>query len=553
MLAVAAMTTFMLSLAAADLSLYPLTTTTLLQFGSADSVVTVLAPGPETTISVSESTLYTVGTITAVPAADGYVNYTIPLAHDNGVGKDDIVVTVGTETVTGVVIVAGMVLMDSGKIVSGDAGDGVVVGIEGSTTYEVKAIGVDGMPVDVSDATYTGMAMMSGTYMKQLDVDASSISMTMFTLALVKYRVSADGFKVMFEVPSITFAGEVHETVLKVTHSASTAPCVAMAGTYTSTDGMVKVPMYNVMTGSDVSISVGTSSAMADLAASTLTMPDQSIVFPFATAGTASITCDGVPAYSDGPIVIEVSTSSETLAKDFLGTLSEVEDADQLTATLSFTKLSPETLPLSLSNKVMDEFCKTIGGIGDCKLLSVVKGSALCNYIGNIAKGTGNKASGDLAGSVDTCALQTKVGMECEDLKFIGTETKAVGGSMVASASGLATWTIVLIAGLGALALIVLIMLGLLAVYRRSAEQSESDYSSSGPLGVPDPSDLLYEQSIVRDIYGRGDFPDGGPSAAQAEQREREAALREEFPRPPSSSGLSRGSATDDASSTYSV
>lgn len=446
-----------------------------------------------------------------------------------------------------------MVLMESGKIVSGDSGEGVVVGIEGSTTYEVKAIGVDGMPVDVSGATFTGGAMMSGTYMKQLDVEASSISMTMFTLTLVKYRVSADGFKIMFEIPAITFAGEVHETVLKVTHSASTAPCVAMAGTYTSADGKVAVPMYNVMAGSDVSISVGTSSAMADLAASTLTMPDQSIVFPFATAGSATITCDGVPAYSDGPIVIEVSSSLESLAKDYLETLSEVEGADQLTAVISFTKSSPEMLSLKDANAVKDEFCKAIGGTGDCKLLSVEKGSALCTYGGNIPAGTGDAATTSLTSKIESCEMQTAVSLECDELALGTTELKAVGGSMVASASGLATWTIVLIAGLGALALIVLIMLGLLAVYRRSAEQSESDYSSSGPLGVPDPSDLLYEQSIVRDIYGRGDFPDGGPSAAQAEQREREAALREEFPRPPSSSGLSRGSATDDASSTYSV
>lgn len=446
-----------------------------------------------------------------------------------------------------------MVLMESGKIVSGDAGDGVVVGIEGSTTYEVKAIGVDGSPVDVSGASFTGGPMMGGTYMKQLDVEASSITMSMFTLSLVKYRVSADGFKIMFEVPAITLAGEVHETVLKVTHSPTTAPCVAMAGTYTSADGKVSVPMYNVMAGSDVSISVGTSSAMADLTASSLTMPDQTIVFPFATAGTATITCDGVAAYSDGPIVIEVSSSSEALAKDNLETLSEVDGADQLTAVISFTKSSPELLSVTDADAVKVEFCKAIGGIGDCKLLSVEKGSALCTYGGNIEAGTGDSATATLSSKISTCEMQTTVGLECDELTLGNTELKAVGGSMVASASGLATWTIVLIAGLGALALIVLIMLGLLAVYRRSAEQSESDYSSSGPLGVPDPSDLLYEQSIVRDIYGRGDFPDGGPSAAQAEQREREAALREEFPRPPSSSGLSRGSATDDASSTYSV
>lgn len=531
----------------------PETTTVLTTFGETDAVVTVMAVGSETEAIVSESSLYTVGTITSVPAGDG-TNYTIPLTFDSGVGTDDITVTVGTESFTGRVVAAGCVIKDDGKIVSGDDGDGVTVGIEGTTSYEVMCVGTDGGSVDVSGATITGMAM-SGTYMKQLDSATTSLTSSTFVLGITKFRTSSTGFKCSIVIPAIELDGEVFETVLKVTQSASSAPCVALAGTYsTSSSGEVSVDMYNVASDTVVAISVGSSTGDADMSKSSLTMPDQTIVFDFATAGTATITCDGVEAYSSGDVIIEVSTSAEALAKDFVVTVPEVEGKDQLTARLSITESSPDTLTKVDADAVVAELCRICGvepGPDSCALEEVSRGSAVCKIAANVVDGEGQEKK--LKKAVEDCSFSKNIGKECTYLTYLQSTVKAVSGATTAAATGLATWTIVLIAGLGAFALIVLIMLGLLAVYRRSAEQSESDYSSSGPLGVPDPSDLLYEQSIVRDIYGRGDFPDGGPSPAVAEQREREADLREEFPRPPSSSGVSRGSATDDASSTYSV
>jgi len=201
--------------------------------------------------------------------------------------------------------------------------------------------------------------------------------------------------------------------------------------------------------------------------------------------------------------------------------------------------------------------CEVTGGT-KCTMETLKLGSAIagCAALTDAGQGTPAKLK------LQECfkgECQKQLGYTTETLKLDNVDVtpwEVLGGNLgtVTPNVALATWTIVLIAVVGAFAIILLIMLALWAVYRRNAEQSESDYSSSGPLGVPDPSDLLYEQSIVRDIYGRGDFPEGGPTAAAAAERAREADLREEFPRPPSSSAVSRGDAqTDDASSTYSV
>ncbi len=244
------------------------------------------------------------------------------------------------------------------------------------------------------------------------------------------------------------------------------------------------------------------------------------------------------------------------LAVDEVSSREASTEFDTFTAVLRITDREPTTLLASEARRIVDQMCVVIGG-SSCVWEKVTAGSAIMNCAGYVQKGD-TTAGADLRSSVSKCELQKAVEKTCPSIEVMDTEIirakAAVGSSFsAASAGGLAMWTIVLIAVVGAFAIILLIMLALWAVYRRNAEQSESDYSSSGPLGVPDPSDLLYEQSIVRDIYGRGDFPEGGPTAAAAAERAREADLREEFPRPPSSSDVSRGAATDDASSTYSV
>lgn len=532
----------------AEISAEPSTLTVLLNYGSAEGMVTVISKmGGEP--SVSESSLYSVDSITP-EAGDGYTNYTIRLSMEDRVGRDDMTVTIGEERVTVVVICAGFVISENGKVVSGDNNEGVSVGPQGSFRYDVTAVGTDGGSVDIS-GTRISPAAKSGSYKDEVDQSATTISSSSFTL--VMSRAGSGAIIINFETSSISLSGETFETVLNVRQDTSTSRCVAVGGTYTVTDNQVSVPMINTLDKTSITIAAGGQSGSWDREASTSTTPRQTIVFDFDGSGTATIECDGVEATTQGgDVVIRSSEGEVSLAKDNVNETPETEDGkDQIIISIRLVSSSVDTLTTQEAEDVTAQCCTVISG-SRCAFTAITAGSAVVKVVGNAENGPEKESA--IKDSVEKCEFQKAIGRECPDVQVSDYTVNVVGGAgAAAGAAGLATWTIVLIAALGAFALIVLIMLGLLAVYRRSAEQSESDYSSSGPLGVPDPSDLLYEQSIVRDIYGRGDFPEGGPSRAVAEQREREAALREEYPRPPSSSGLSRGSATDDASSTYSV
>lgn len=248
------------------------------------------------------------------------------------------------------------------------------------------------------------------------------------------------------------------------------------------------------------------------------------------------------------------SSPSEELASGIVAGEPSSDSMSVFKATIEIGPEDPDTLTASEGRSWVDMICRVTEG-QDCVITDLRRGSAILDISGLVEADKVEEAEEKLAKCFEApdCPCQKEQGYECDEVELKSSSFNAVGGAGVAAAGGLATWTIALIAVVGAFAIILVIVLGLWAVYRRSSDRSESEYSSSGPLGVPDPSDLLYAQSIVRDIYGRGDFPDGGPSQAVAEQRAREAEMREEFPRPPSSSGLSRGAGTDDASSTYSV
>ena len=389
------------------------------------------------------------------------------------------------------------------------------------------------------------------------------------------YRLGTGYFLLEFETTAITLNGESFETVLKVSQDIMSVPCVAFGGTYEVTDGFVAIPMYNLGVPprsapfSEVAITVGSTTVRWDTSKSSLDPPDQTVYFPITEEGSATISCDGedgvILAPEDDPssdtIEIENNTPvppspSPPLATTITSDLPEA-DPDQITfeALIKVVKSDPNVLSAPDATLISNTFCDYIGSSG-CVITKIVKGSAVLTTQGYIDEGKADGADDSLRDAFLSCEFQNKTGYACEgEIELISTSSspnKLAGGS--AAASGMAPWTIALIASVGAFVLVLIIVLSLWFVYRRSAEQSESDYSSSGPLGVPDPNDLLYEQSIVRDIYGRGDFGDGGPSEAVAVERAREAALREESLRPPSSSGISRGGvSTDDASSTYSV
>eukprot|EP00178_Gracilaria_changii_P006369 TRINITY_DN2098_c0_g1_i1.p1 TRINITY_DN2098_c0_g1~~TRINITY_DN2098_c0_g1_i1.p1 ORF type:complete len:569 (+),score=127.20 TRINITY_DN2098_c0_g1_i1:2537-4243(+) len=537
-------------------------TTVLASYGDASATVNVLVKGAaDSTPEVSSSSLFSVGTPSVAEAAGGYTNYSIPMSFNGGVGSTTYTVTVGDESITGTVIVAGFVIMADGQVVSGDDGEGISVGQSGTTTYEVKAVGVDGGAVDISGTSISGKEL-SGPYMKEIDMSGTSISSTTFTLKIATLRVGTGNFLINFDAPAISMGGESFETVLNVKQATSPEPaCVAYGGAITTSGGMIKVPMFNLMTPPKasavrkVTVTIGSTSADWDVDSSSLTLPDHMVAFRISAAGVASITCDGEPAVvMGGDIVASGDDSAAALATSLITEIPRDGSTSVFSAVISVVDSSPDMLLASDAQKILDRFCSVIGS-SNCAIEGVTSGSAILDCAGEIDEGDAAAAEAALNEEFDSCEFQTATGYECDKLRLGEMSvTKAVAGAGgAAAAAGLATWTIVLIAAVGAFALILVIVLGLWAVYRRSAEQSESDYSSSGPLGVPDPSDLLYEQSIVRDIYGRGDFPEGGPSAAVAEQRAREAELREETPRPPSSSGVSRGAGTDDASSTYSV
>lgn len=499
-----------------------------------------------------------------------YKNYTVPYELKNNVGTESYKFSIeeadGTIVdISGRMIVAGFVIMDAGKVVSGDSGAGITVGQKGTYSYDVKSVGVDGATADLS-GTKIEYVETVGQYMKE--VKSSSISSSKFTITIDDYRVGSGSFRVLFEDSSIERDGETFETILYVKQETNPIPpCVVKAGEYKLTaSGSVAVAMYNLEKPPQATavkaivLSVGGKSYNFVSGISKRVIPDQTIYFRPEVVGEASITCDGVAAkvVGAGGLVITGTPPkppTDALAVDGVTGLPNKAGKDIVTAIITVKDSDPNLLTLAEGKKIVANMCSAMGG-ESCVMESVKRGSAILSCAGYVEEGD-TAAPGKLEACYKSCECQKQMGYGCDEITLgeVSTvEAKVTSvAPTVAGSVGLATWTIVLIAVVGAFAIILLVMLALWAVYRRNAEQSESDYSSSGPLGVPDPSDLLYEQSIVRDIYGRGDFPEGGPTPAAAAERAREADLREEFPRPPSSSGVSRGAATDDASSTYSV
>lgn len=538
--------------------------TVLTSFGEAEETVSVLYKGPEAEAIVSGggNVVDVADEIVVTPAMGGYKNYTIPLSF-TGVGTGEYTVSIGDAEITGKYCAAGFVILKDDVVVSGDSGPGVVVGqapAQSTYKYDVKVVYADGTSSDISDATIEVDSNLK-------EVKDTSLSESEFKLVLADYRVGDGSFKIMFETDAITLNGESFETVLMVTQETEpTPPCVAMGGPILTTDdGYVIVKMFNLAspprdsTVGTVEMSVGGETVSWDSGKSDLSVPDQTVYFKTDASGTASFTCDGEDAVIMGE-EITVSGPPESAEAPASGLIAGAPSSDSKSTfevVLRVIPFDPDTLGATRATAIINKVCSVAKG-ESCVLTDLVKGSAVMTIKGLVPEETSDDVKADMEqcfteDSEGSCPCQEDLEYDCDEIVLKTTQVNALAGGAAAAGAGLATWTIVLIAVVGAFALILVIVLGLWAVYRKSADQSESDYSSSGPLGVPDPSDLLYEQSIVRDIYGRGDFPEGGPTQAVAEQRAREAEMREEFPRPPSSSGLSRGAGTDDASSTYSV
>lgn len=539
----------LLALATAELSFAPGSESTVM-FAETEAYVYVLSSEPPT---VAPASLFT-----AAVSEGSSGNYTITLSSKGGVGTNELVVSSSEGSITGSVVVAGVAILSDGVVISGDDGEGASIGSSGTKSYEYKAVDVDGSVITVSSATVT-----STSNYDQIDLSSTGFSSTNFVIHINDNRYGSSSFMLDIVVVAIVNDGEAFETSLKISQDVpSPPPCVVVGGEYPIENGKVTLKMYNLGAPpreSDVSsvvLKVGSTPYGWDPESSLDVVP-QMITFSVSSSGSASVTCDGAEAIvsGDGALVITGTPSTPStpstpeLASDMVdeNDPKSVEGYELLECNLRVVDSSVATLTMADANAIINKVCSVISAYNNiCVLSSLTEGSAIMEVKGNVE--SGSNADDALNECFNDCTCQEDLGYECDKLTLESVSTNAAPGPAAAT-PGLALWTIILIAALGAFALITLIMLGLLAVYRRSAGQSESGYSSSGPLGVPDPSDLLYEQSIVRDIYGRGDFPDGGPSVAVAEQRQREANLREEFPRPPTSTSLSR----DDASSTYTL
>lgn len=549
----------LVTLASAELSISPSGNLIALNIlGSGSITCYVISDTPVSSLTVSSSSLYSVSSITPSSTAGG-TNFTVELDLDNGVGSDSITFTADdSSSVSTTVIFAGLDLLDSdGKIVSGQDRS-TVVGSEGTYRFAVRTMGIDGSPFDASTVAFS-LRTPKEPNLGEVDEQNTKLLSDEFILAL-SGKTGYGSFAFDFIVAD-AYDGGVPENVLNVKQEGSTPPCLVKAGEYVIENGKVTIPMYNLLSPprtspvSSVVMTVGGETASWITEESDLSNSEQKVVFSAPATGEATFTCDGTPAQvTDGSVVkiVGSSGSSEPLAIDLVQKLEPKEGFAQFSAQLIVKNSSAATFPAAAAVKLVEKCCKVVSGEA-CALTALVDGSAVCTITSNIPADKAENGKAALEKAFEDCSFPNDLGYDCDGQNSLTLGAMQVNmlGTTVAASSGLSTLMVVVIAGVGALALISLMMVGLLAVYRRSAEQSESDYSSSGPLGVPDPSDLLYEQSIVRDIYGRGDYPDGGPTAEIAADRERQAELREEVPRPPSSNSLS--SRASDVSSTYSV
>ncbi|GAB0497451.1 hypothetical protein MMPV_008784 [Pyropia vietnamensis] len=401
-----------------------------------------------------------------------------------------------------------------------------------------------------------------------------------FGLKLSPYRIGTGSVKLTFKWTSLELDGEYFTTELIVKLDTSmAAPCVAMGGDVEvdSGGGMVSVAMFNLMSPPQftdvdkVVLSYGDKSYDHDPRKSVLEQPDQKVVFSVGSgvAGesyNAKIQCvfgdrTMEAKYLGGKVRISVTGKAE-LAR--ISPLPEVDNKTRVAILIKLERYEIESYTVAVHNKCVAALVQLLGvSASNVGLGAVTRGSAVPElqvYADDRAMFESQKRTMTASMSPQSCDAAEALKEPCDkvslqDMYVLASDGSGVlGGSpvgTVAAGGALAAWSIALIAVLGAVFVLVIVCLALWVVYRRSSDSSASDYSSSGPLGVPDPDDLLYNESVVRDVYGRSNG--GGPTAEAAAERAREAELREEFPRPPSTSAASGRADTDDASSTYTV
>lgn len=541
------------------------------------------------------------GTLEGVPLT----NMTFTLAMEGQVGvapyRVEVVTDADTYSLEGSYEVGGFVLKAGGRVVSGEdnalqLGDVAAVAAEplteltvvaktfGSASWEDVEIEVGSM----DGAVNFGQVSLDGSCSPVGFVDgklpsgcgaAFSPDGRSFALQLTPYRVGSGTFKLTFKWPAVELDGEAFTTELIVKMDTSAAaPCVAMGDTVEvdAAGGVVTVDMINLLAPpapadvEKVVLSYGGKSYDHDPSKSVLEQPTQKIAFSVGSgvAGEtydAKLQCVFASGSQDAKIMGEKLRVSVTgnLALAAISPLAVVANKSRVAILIELDAYEPESYTGAIHAKCVAAMVQLLGVSGaDVGLGAVTRGSAIAElqvYADDRAMFEEQKATMTAATSEGSCEAAEALVEPCTSVHLkdmyvlTGDGSGVLGGSpigTVAAGGTLAAWSIALIAVLGALVVLVLVCLALWMVYRRSSDSSASEYSSSGPLGVPDPDDLLYNEAVVRDVYGRSNG--AGPTPEAAAVRAREAELREEFPRPPSTSAAS-GRDTDDASSTYTV
>lgn len=577
----------------------------LLSYGEETATVTVLYRGNENVKSArikalekSDAGLWTAGDVVTGTAnqdlgPQGWVNYTLPFFFEEGVGiaKWAFEVELDTgekEVVEGQFIIAGIVVKKGNEIVSG-IGRGVNLGTfedvldENTLELNVEAIGTDGTHIaDLQQVDLTARDA-KGVDLKQVD-DVAIHSDGRLRIKFAPYRTGSGKLTVDMDFAGIELEGEIFESVLNINFdtSAIPPPVVIAESISTSPDGLTSMKAFNLLKppaksdAEECVLAVGDTKITHDPTASRFVQPDQLLVFKTeGSKGSATLSCDGrdavilsgdstsstfeIHAKDDSGSVMPSSSNNSTLAKNLIKPpLEERTGKARLQSQLRVVSGDPSSYSVHDAEKILEAVCHFSSG-SNCILLNVTKGSAILDIQNYVKQGSEEDSREKLESSIKTCKFQKRVAVSCDEIELnravaVQSNSKAEAGTHIRR-SGLPKWAVGLSAVFGAIALVCLVIGALWLMHHHQREQEESDFSSSGPLGVPGGDNALYRQAIVRDIYGRGDFSQGLPTAADVELTRRNAELQDLKLRPPSSSAASSRlrAPTDEASSTYTV
>jgi hypothetical protein len=555
----------------------------LLMYGNETTNVTVLYRGEAPVFTVVESVtaadrdVWYAGEVSEasvfddnVPNKSEWTNYSIPFVFDQGVGRTQwsFVVHLSNgrrESIHGEFVVAGLVVRQNGNIVSGINRQGITIPSYESFVLspqdlqlDVKFCNMQGSEnVDISATTFSATDVMSGTDLKQL-ASANITANGKLNVVIGKYRVGSGKFIINIAVPGIDLNGKVHETMLKVKmDNVATPPAVVVLESATSTPGYLSVPMYNLLDPPAIknvqscTLTIGANAISFDPTMSKLVQPDQTIVFKTGGhAGLASVSCDGAGAIvlggfpnntfgisSTGSVLLPNRSSHGLAASLIEPRLCDKEAMVRLDTQLRVVSADPKTYTMESAQTILEAVCFFSNGTS-CTLVNVTKGSAILDINNYVGSGKEERGRESLEHSIRSCTFQKRVGVPCSEIelnKSIKAHT-APGNNNQEPAKGRETGPpshAPIVAGLvGGLCLVLVVIGSLWFVHRHNNIRTESEISSSGPIGVPDADDVVYQQAIVRDIYGRGDFSSGGSTPEAVALRRREFEFRESSPRP---------------------